>query len=191
MPMKIFENKIICIVLMVVLIAGGLFIGGMKGLNSLYGDSEDVFFIGIDKDGICVANDMTERVSAATNMVTIARKYEATAPAACRQAITYVTTSAASLESALAARSISDAVSANKTLDMSVTDLYRELENLSLSVKDSDYIQSLYADFNSRNDTISHDPYNQYATEYMQALNDFPADLIASVMPVKTASAAY
>ena len=189
--MKIFENKIICIVLMVVLIAAGLFIGGMKGLNGLYGEVEEVFFLGVDRDGIGVANDMTERVSAATNMVTIARKYEATAPAECRQAIESVNTAAASLESALSAEKIADAIGANKILDLAVSDLYREMGNLNLSDKDEGYRQNLYADFNSRNDTISHDPYNQYAQEYTDVLDGFPASLIASVMPVKTAGLAY
>ena len=189
--MKIFENKTICIILMVVLIAGGLFIGGMKGLNGLYGDVEDVFFLGVDRDGICVANDMAERVSAATNMVTVARKYESTAPAECRQAIENVNSASASLESALSAEKIADAVGANKILDLAVSDLYREMGNLNLSGKDEDYRQNLYADFNSRNDTISHDPYNQYAQEYTDVLDGFPAGLIASVMPVKTAGVAY
>ena len=46
------------------------------------------------------------------------------------------------------------------------------------------YRQSLYADFNSRNDTISHDPYNQYAQDYNQALDGFPASLLAAITPV-------
>jgi len=189
--MKILENKGICIILMVVLIAGGLFIGGMKGLNGLYGDVEEIFFVGIDKDGICVANDMSERVSAATNMVTIARKYESTMSASGRQAIEYVNNAAGSLESALSSASISGAVDANKLLDLAVSDLYREMGVLGLSGKDEDYRQNLYADFNSRNDTISHDPYNQYAQEYMKSLGGFPASLIASLMPVCEAPATY
>ncbi|MBQ4650657.1 MAG: hypothetical protein IJB73_08150 [Firmicutes bacterium] len=189
--MKIFENKVICIILMVVLIAGGLFVGGAKGLNGLYKDVAEVFFVGIDNDGICVANDMSERISAATNMVTVARKYESTVPASCRQAIDYVNTAAASVDSALNARDIAEAVAANKILDTAVADLYREMGDLSLSDKDEDYRQNLYADFNSRNDTISHDPYNQYAQEYMAALDGFPAGLIAAIMPIKEAAAAY
>ena len=84
-----------------------------------------------------------------------------------------------------------EAVAANKSLDTAVADLYREMGDLSLSDKDEDYRQNLYADFNSRNDTISHDPYNQYAQEYMDTLDGFPAGLIAAIMPVKEAAAAY
>ena len=60
-----------------------------------------------------------------------------------------------------------------------------------LSEQDEKYRQKLYADFNSRGDTISHDPYNQYAEEYMQTLKGFPASLIAAVMPVKEAAVAF
>ncbi|MBR5229475.1 MAG: hypothetical protein IKW01_01360 [Firmicutes bacterium] len=189
--MNILENKFICIILMILLMAGGLFVGGMKGLNGLYSDVEDVFFLGIDRDGIGVANDMTERFNSASNMVTIARKYEASAPEIYRQAIAHVSSAAASLDSALASKDIVNAIAANKSLDLSVSDLYREMGTLILSAQDEKYRQSLYADFNSRNDTISHDPYNSYAEEYTQALRSFPASLISSVMPVKGALVAY
>ncbi len=50
--MKILENKIVCIVLMVVLIAGGFLLGGYKGLAGQYQKVENVFFLGEDGDGI-------------------------------------------------------------------------------------------------------------------------------------------
>ena len=50
--MKILENKIVCIVLMVVLIAGGFLLGGYKGLAGQYQKAENVFFLGEDGDGI-------------------------------------------------------------------------------------------------------------------------------------------
>ena len=190
--MKISENKLICIILMVVLIAGGLFIGGMKGLSGLYGDVEDVFFLGVDRDGIGVANDMTERVSAATNMITIARKYEDKANDTYKEAIQWLRSDVAALENALGGNGdIADAVAANKNVDTAMTFLYNEMEHVALSEQDEKYRQSLYADFNSRGDTISHDPYNQYAEKYMDALEGFPASLIAAVMPVKEAVVVY
>ena len=191
--MKIFENKVISILLMVVLIAGGLFIGGMKGLNGLYSEVEDVFFLGVDRDGIGVANDMTERVTAAFNMVTIARKYEDKANDTYKEAVEWLRADAADLELAVSygKGDIADAVAANKNVDTAMTFLYKEMEQVGLSAQDEKYRQSLYADFNSRGDTISHDPYNQYAEEYMKVLDGFPASLIAAVMPVKEAIVVY
>ena len=46
--MKLFENKAVSIVLMVALIAAGTWLGGWKGLSSLYSKAEDVFFVGED-----------------------------------------------------------------------------------------------------------------------------------------------
>ncbi|MBQ1228648.1 MAG: hypothetical protein IIX87_02110, partial [Firmicutes bacterium] len=169
--MKIFENKVISIILMVVLIASGLFIGGTKSLNGLYSDVEDVFYLGVDRDGIGVANDMTERVKAATNMVTIARKYEASANETYKEAIQWLTSDTKTLETVLGGKGdIGDAITANKNVDTAMTFLYNEMEQVGLSAQDEKYRQSLYADFNSRGDTISHDPYNQYAEAYMNAL---------------------
>ena len=86
---------------------------------------------------------------------------------------------------------IADAVAANKNVETAMTFLYNEMEQIGLSAQDEKYRQSLYADFNSRGDTISHDPYNQYAEKYMEMLDGFPASLIAAVMPVKEAVVAY
>ena len=60
-----------------------------------------------------------------------------------------------------------------------------------LSEKDEAYRQRLYADFNSRGDTISHDPYNGYAQSFNRTLTGFPANLIAAVTPVKEAVIFY
>jgi len=190
--MKITENKIICIVLMMVLIAAGFLLGGMKGLNGLYKDAETVFFTGEDKDGICVANDLSERVSAAANMITVARKYESSMSDSCRAALTALNDATGTMEILLGKPAdLADIIAGNKPLDTAMADLFREMGNLELSQQDEKYRQSLYADFNSRNDTISHDPYNLYAQEYQQAADKFPASLIAAVMPVKKATVAY
>ena len=73
--MKILENKVVCIILMAVLIAGGFLLGGYKGLAGQYQKAENVFFLGEDGDGICVANDMAECATSLTNMQTVAKKY--------------------------------------------------------------------------------------------------------------------
>ena len=150
--MKILENKIVCIVLMVVLIAGGFLLGGYKGLAGQYQKAENVFFLGEDGDGICVANDMAERATSLTNMQTVAKKYLPKGDSA--------------LESAL----------------------YQALDDKELSANDEKYRERLYADFNSRNDTISHDPYYKYAADYNEILMHFPANIIAGLTPAKTAA---
>ena len=73
--MKLLENKGLSVLIMIVLIAGGFWLGGYKSLSGLYGDVEKVFFTGEEGDGICIENDLSERASDAVNLVTVARKY--------------------------------------------------------------------------------------------------------------------
>ena len=132
------------------------------------------------------AKRMVERAS------TIVRKYEDKANDTYKEAIQWLRSDVAALENALGGKGdIADAVAANKNVDTAMTFLYNEMEHVALSEQDEKYRQSLYADFNSRGDTISHDPYNQYAEKYMDALEGFPASLIAAVMPVKEAVVVY
>ncbi len=173
--MNLLNNKAICLVLMAVLIAAGTWIGGYKGLNGLYSQAEDVFFTGEDGDGICVANDLSERAIAATNLVTVASNYPGVQDEA--QA---VSAAAAELSNASDIASMSRF---NQKLDTAMTALYNAMGELQLTDQHEKYRQSLYADFTSCGHTISHDPYNQYAQAYNQTLDGFPAGLLASITP--------
>ena len=50
--MKLLENKALSILIMIVLIAGGFWLGGYRSLSGLYNDVEKIFFTGEDGDGI-------------------------------------------------------------------------------------------------------------------------------------------
>ena len=177
--MKLLENKAICLVLMVVLIASGTWISGYRGFSKLYNRAEKVFFTGERGDGICIANDLSERAAAATNLVTIAGSY-----AGVQNETQAVSAASAELTAALGRSQIDGLAAANQKLDTAMTALYDALGEAQLSANHEKYRQKLYADFNSRNDTISHDPYNSYAQAYNEALKGFPASLLASVTPV-------
>ena len=180
--MKILENKIVCIVLMVVLIAGGFLLGGYKGLAGQYQKAENVFFLGEDGDGICVANDMAERATSLTNMQTVAKKYLPKGDSVLESA-------ASSLNDFTQAEGgIRALFAANSGMDAAMAVLYQALDEKILSANDEKYRQRLYADFNSRNDTISHDPYYKYAADYNEILMHFPANIIAGLTPAKTAA---
>ena len=180
--MKILENKIVCIVLMVVLIAGGFLLGGYKGLAGQYQKAENVFFLGEDGDGICVANDMAERASSLTNMQTVAKKYLPKGDSALESAASSLN------EYTQAEGDIRALFAANSDMDAAMEALYQALDEKILFANDEKYRQRLYADFNSRNDTISHDPYYKYAADYNEILMHFPANIIAGLTPAKTAA---
>lgn len=177
--MKILESKALCIVLMLALIAGGFFLGGTMKLNGLYAEAEKVFLTGEDGDGICIANDLAERANAAANLVTIASKYDGVKDKAAK-----VTSAAAALKTAT---EIGEKVKANSDLDVAVESLFNALGDEELTTNDSNYARRLYTNFNSRNDTISHDPYNKYAVAYNETIAKFPA----SILPAKEAVIFY
>ena len=204
--MKILENKTISIVLMIVLVLAGFLLGGCKGLNAQYQKVEDVFFLGEDRDGIGIANDMSERASALTNMQTLAAKY---LESGCAE-LTAAETALSSYTKAVGESEIEKLFAANAQMDTAMQSLYNALSDSGtstqgqtasgqeagslkqdLSQKDERYRQSLYADFNSRNDTISHDPYYSYAAEYNKLLESFPANVISLLTPAKAAAMQY
>lgn len=183
--MKLLEKRALCIVLMVVLIAAGFLLGGYKGLSGEYQKAADVFFLGEDGEGICIANDMAERANALTNMQTIAAKY-------LKQSDKALKTAGEAVNAYTKANGdIADMLEANTKMDTAMQGLMRELDERTLSEKDEAYRQQLYADFNSRNDTISHDSYYTYAAEYNDILRGFPAALIRLLTPAKAAPIYY
>ena len=118
--------------------------------------------------GICVANDMAERATSLTNMQTVAKKYLPKGDSVLESA-------ASSLNDFTQAEGdIRALFAANSGMDAAMAVLYQALDEKILSANDEKYRQRLYADFNSRNDTISHDPYYKYAADYNEILNAFP-----------------
>lgn len=169
-------------ILMIALIVGGFLLGGYKGLAGQYQKAENVFFLGEDGDGICVANDMAERASSLTNMQTVAKKYLPKGDSALESAASSLN------EYTQAEGDIRALFAANSQMDSAMAALYQALDDKTLSANDEKYRQRLYADFNSRNDTISHDPYYRYAADYNEILMHFPANIIAGLTPAKTAA---
>lgn len=184
--MKLLENKGLSIVIMIALIIGGFWLGGYKSLSGLYSDVEKVFFTGEDGDGICIENDLSERAACAVNLVTVAKKYVGESAE-----VKELSEASSALSAASGSKDIALRLSADNRLEAAMTALYISLEDSSLSEKDDAYRQRLYADFSSRADTISHDPYNGYAQDYNETLSRFPASLIAAVTPVKAAVIFY
>lgn len=169
--MKIMEKKALASLLMLVLVVAGFLIGGYKSLNSLYEENVmNIFYRGEDDDGVCIDNDLSERASDAVNMATIGSKYDGI-----EREVKAAGEAAAKLQSLT---DISEKASANKEIEASVEALYTALSQKELSDSDQTYVRKLYADFNSRNETISHDPYNKYALEYNSIISKFPAALI-------------
>ena len=176
--MRIIKNSRIACIVMALLIAAGTLVGSHSSLMGMRNKAAGVFVLGARGDGIGIQGDLRERESIAYNMVTVARKYLPEENAL----IQNVLNARKSLDSASA---VKDKSRANKELETAVRDLYDALGAMELSAQDERYPQRLYTDFRSRGDTISHDPYNQRAAEFNEALSRFPASLLGGLTGVR------
>ncbi len=168
--MKLFDKKWFGVLLMLILIIAGSFAGCKLTLHSFYSDVEKIFFHGQDNDGVCIENDLSRRAEDTVNLVTIARKYSSD-----ESLLADAEKCAADLT---AAAEIGDKKASDDRLTAAFTALYEEMGNYGLSENDEKYRSRLYADFRSRGETISHDPYNAAAAEYNAKLKAFPASLV-------------
>ena len=163
---------------MVLMMMFGTLAGGHGSLAALRGEAAAVFTLGARGDGVGIQSDLNERAGAAYNMVVVARRYLPEENALIQNTL--------SARAALAgAAGVGEKSDANRALDVAVKDLYDALGNMALSEADSRYPHSLYAEFKSGGDRISHDPYNRGAAEFNKLLSAFPASALGRLTGVK------
>lgn len=163
------------ILLMVLLIAAGSLLGCLRSLNSMYGDVEQIFANGADGDGICVKNDLLKRADCAVNLCTVARKNLTGSQAA----LTDTLSEAAGALQASEKGSIAAMKACNEDLQAAMDSVYSALEaSTEISPSDQRLYRQEYAEFESRADTIRHDPYNTAAAEYNRKTGSFPATAV-------------
>lgn len=176
--MAFFKNRKVAAILMVVLILGSALGGAKRSLEKLRQEAEQVFYQGADGDGLGIQNDLDERAKLAYNLVTVAKRclpedrQEITQTLAARDALLY-------------AKDIHEKYRANLELTEATEALYQAMEGL--SADDEKFRIRLHTDLQSRNDTISHDPYNRTAEEFNRKLDAFPANLLGGLTGVKDA----
>lgn len=176
--MNLLYRKNIGILAMVLLILFSALTGAHRGLSKLQGKAEAVFTAGEAGDGIGIQSDLNERLDLAYNMVTIGRKYLPEGDPLLEE----VLSARGQLE---AGKGPASKYEANSALSIAVKDLYDALKSRSLSATDAPYPDKLYAEFNSRNDTISHDPYNKLAAEFNETLQAFPANVLSKLVFIR------
>ena len=164
--------------IMILMILCGTLIGSHNTLSDMRKEALAVFSNGIRGDGIGIQGDLNERESIAYNMVTVARRYMPEDNAL----IVHVLEARNAL---LKAASVGEKYAADQQLDKAVKGLYDVLSGMNLSQQDSRYPGSLYTDFRSRGDTISHDPYHAEATAFNRLLAKFPAGILAGLTGVQ------
>ncbi|MCL2121860.1 MAG: LemA family protein [Clostridiales bacterium] len=163
---------------MILMILAGTLIGSHNSLSAMRNTASAIFSLGARGDGIGIQGDLRERGNAAYNMVVIARKY-------LPEENTLIQNVLAAKEVLDTASSVREKAAANRELGTAVRDLYDVLDEMNLRPPDAGYPQSLYTDFRSRGDTISHDPYNQAAAGFNQILSGFPAGILGGLTGIR------
>jgi hypothetical protein len=176
--MNLLQNQKTAIVIMVVMILVSIPIGAQRSLAALEQKALDVFVLGESGDGIGIQSDLEERMDIAYNLVTVGRKYLSEKDPFIQNVLVHI-------DELRQAQGPSAKYQANAILNQAVTDLYQKLIQMDLSEVDRTYPRRLFDSFNSRNDTISHDPYNLYAAKYNQALKAFPANILSKLVFAK------
>ena len=147
--------------------------GSWRTAHAQYVSAEKVFYNGAQNDGIGVASDLSERVTAAVNLGTIAGKYgNPEQVSALNLAVSQCSE----------AQTINGKWEANNLLEQAFYDLKAWVEEQELSAHDQDSVSSLSAEFQSRAATMSHDAYNSEALEYNQILTEFPVETICTML---------
>lgn len=182
--MKILQNKSFAIFTMVIMIVMGSLIGSHNSLSRLYSKAENIFYSGVNNDGLSIQSDLDKRSELARNLVTVASSYIPQDSVA----LISVTEARDELKTAT---SIKEKAKANKALDEAVFNLYSLLdtkgitENEELINNFSKNPTRIYTEFKSFGDTIKHDKYNEYAKEFNNILSSFPANLLSKATFIK------
>ena len=156
--------------------------GGYRSLNKLFKEVNRTFYQGVDGDGLGIENDLNNRIDNSYNLVTIAKKY-------IDQENAVIKNTLEARAELVNSKSIADKYRANLRLTEAVEELYTALGAVEpkLSEQDETYRRSLYSNLTSRNDTISHDGYNDKAAEFNNIIEGFPASLISRLVGINKA----
>jgi len=168
------------IVMIAVIIFSVLF-GSRRSLYAERSRVESAFLNGVEGDGFSIGNDLNIRVGESLNLITIAKRYlDGNDPAirAVQEACDRLNES----------DDPSDMFDANQRLTEACTALSDKLAGLPLSEKDEKYRLGIVDELKSRNDTISHDGYNDLAEKFNARLESFPANILSRLTGVKPIS---
>ena len=177
---KFSENRSLAWTVFAVVVALTVVFSGGGGLRTQRKAASDVFYYGANNDGLCIANDMNERIAAARNLADLAGRYASVEASFA----TAVNTAASAAEADAKSGDLASLATENASLGRAVEQLYTELENTALSETDSTFALSQYKEFTSRGLTISRDTYNARAEAFNEVIGSFPASVVARLSGV-------
>lgn len=135
-----------------------------------------------DKTGFAIWDGIENREDAASNLMTVARRYTSENPA--------LTSLVGDLEYAVNYSQNcwdgdADQAEANQLMGQAAQALYEELKNTQLSETDQKYPDQLIAQMKSEQDKINRSNYNEDAREFNARLEKFPVNLLRGVAGIE------
>ena len=174
------RKKGTAIVLMVLMIAGGILLGGYRSLHTMEAQLNTVLAQGVDNDGFSILNDMESMKDASYNLLKVAQRY-LPENAAELQALS------AAREALGSATQLTELPKACDDLCDSVNAISLKLHTLDVTEDDDKYIRKFSAEILSRMDTIRNDDYNTLALNFNKVLHTFPNFITARLFGITDA----
>ena len=162
-------------IIMVIMIVVGAIMGNGNSLNKEKNKVEDYFFYG--DEGICIANDLNDMASEVDNLIVIANKYDID-----RGLIDIASKNTKALRNST---SVDEKFDLKEEMVANMNELYYALLDEDLSDNHQKLVKGAYVDFNSSANIITHDSYNEMASEYNSLLDSFPSSILRVIHRAK------
>ena len=176
---KTFENKYVAIIIMIVMIISSALYGVHRSLSRMSKEVNNIFYQGVDNDGIGIFSDLNIRINQSQNLLTIARKYDIDEDLINSIEVVLVDLSNGNNSIANKYQSNLELTSKTNTLIAILNDLEEVSDN------DISFIRNIEISLLARNDTIFRDPYNLAVKEYNDQLEEFPTNILRKLIGIK------
>lgn len=157
-------------------------LGAKRSFERLRDDAAGDYYY--DATGYAVYQGIEVREAAASNLVTVAKKYVDNNPSLdpyideLEYRIKYS-------QNMYSFQCGTKEVEANRLMGQAAEDLYVELEKIELSEKDAAYPKKLISEMRSEQDKIERSSYNEGAAEFNAKLNNFPISFLKEVVDIE------
>lgn len=186
--MKFFKSYTGAAVVLAAAVLASILLGSHRSLTAERNRVEALFYSGTDSSGYSIATDLSDCLTVAVNLRTVAGRYLDSA------ALEALQGSCRELEAALDKSthyySIGNAGRSYQRLTEEAQAVITALEDCTLTEKDAQYVRGFQAELLARADSIRYSGYHQQAEQFnRQILGRFPANLLGRLTFVREAEA--
>lgn len=176
--MQLLKQRKVAWTITIIVVLAASVLGASLSLGSMRADAEATFVQGISKDEPGIQFDLDWLMELSGNLLVVAGRYVA----ADDTELVAVADARSALETASSPKRKYEA--ADRLVSRSAALIYT-LSQMSPEDRDVRYSQSIKADIESRWLIIGRNPYNERASAFNDALEQFPASMLSKLVSVK------